>query len=239
MDRGLFQIARPVKWDILENFYKNVEGGLEKIDKMKRYCESDEEEKVFGKYSKSQLRYAEVNKKFLFDRLLKLNDEFEWTKENVDKLIRLDQHIRKLETEMYEKFVQIKQDLDSLIERGFDTYKDYQVEAKIDYDVSYVDNEERECKYDWLNNLLQDYADWHTLGWFTFGDGQKPDNPQDKEHFVYEAWGEWLKYDYFVENGITKYLCNLIEEPNMSLYSFSDIVNMDLRCFYVTYDISI
>ena len=48
----MFRLALPVKWNILENFYKNVEGGLEKVDKMKRYCESDEEENVFGKYSK-------------------------------------------------------------------------------------------------------------------------------------------------------------------------------------------
>ena len=89
MNRNMFRLACPVKWDVVENFYKNVEGGLEKVDKMKRYCEFNEEENVFGKYSKSQLRYAEVNKEFLFDRLLKLNDEFEWTKENVDKLISL------------------------------------------------------------------------------------------------------------------------------------------------------
>ena len=63
-----------------------------------------------------------MNKEFLFDRLLKLNDEFEWTKENDDKLIRLDLHIRKLETEMYQKFVQIKQNLDSLIAQGFNIF---------------------------------------------------------------------------------------------------------------------
>lgn len=102
--------------------FTNVEEGLEKVDKMKRYCESDEDDKVFGKYSKSQLRYARVNKEILFDRLLKLNDEFEWTKENDDKLIRLDLHIRKLETEMYQKFVQIKQNLDSLIAQGFNIF---------------------------------------------------------------------------------------------------------------------
>ena len=122
MSHNMFRLARPVKWDILENFYKNVEEGLEKVDKMKRYCEFNEEENVFGKYSKSQLRYARVNKEFLFDRLLKLNDEFEWTKENDDKLIRLDLHIRKLETEMYQKFVQIKQNLDSLIAQGFNIF---------------------------------------------------------------------------------------------------------------------
>ena len=63
-----------------------------------------------------------MNKEFLFDRLLKLNDEFEWTKENDDKLIRLDLHIRKLETEMYQKFVQTKQNLDSLIAQGFNIF---------------------------------------------------------------------------------------------------------------------
>ena len=33
MSHNMFRLARPVKWDNLENFYKNVEEGLEKVVK--------------------------------------------------------------------------------------------------------------------------------------------------------------------------------------------------------------
>lgn len=86
-------IAQPVKWNVLEDFYKGVEGDLDKLAKMKELCKFRAEE-YFGE---PRLREAEVNMEFLFDRRQKLNAKFTWTEENIDNLVRLDQHIRKLE----------------------------------------------------------------------------------------------------------------------------------------------
>jgi len=239
MNRNMYMIARHTDWKVLEDFYKGVEGGLEKVEKMKRYCDLKDDNDAIEPYYAYKMRYAEVNKEFLFDRYRKLNEEFVWTEENLDKLIRLDQHIRKLEYEMCQKFVEIKRNLDGLISQGFDVYKDYQVTGEINYDAMYIDDDEHEQKYDWLCGLLQDYADMRALDWFTFGDGQGPEDPHDNEICIFEAWGKWLKYDYFVKNGMTKFLCHLMDNMHHSLYSYSDIVNMDLRCFYLNYDISL
>ncbi|WP_295058171.1 hypothetical protein [uncultured Fibrobacter sp.] len=239
MNRNMYMIARHTDWKVLEDFYKDVEGGLEKVEKMKRYCDLKDDKDTIEPYYAYKMRYAEVNKEYLFDRYRKLNEEFVWTEENLDKLIRLDQHIRKLEYEMYQKFVGIKQNLDGLIAQGFDAYRDYQVTGEINYDAMYIDDDEHEQKYDWLCGLLQDYADMRALDWFTFGDGEDPEDPCDNENCVFEAWGKWLKYDYFVKNGMTKFLCHLMDNMHHSLYSYSDIVNMDLRCFYLNYDISL
>jgi hypothetical protein len=234
MNDHLMRIAFPVKWEVLENFYKDVDGGLEKVERMKKSCEIERDDHVF--YEEHELRYASVNFEFLYDRRRKLNAEFVWTEENLGKLIRLDQHIRKLEYEMYQKFVEIKRDLDGLIAQGHNVYKDYQVEGKIDYDEMYIDDEEHERKYDWPCRMLQYYANFKLLDWFSFGDGQEPEDPRD-ENCIFEAWGKWLNYDYFVKNGMTVFLCHLMDEFHWSLYSYSDIMNMDLRCFYLNYDI--
>jgi hypothetical protein len=137
MNSNVYMIARPVKWNVLEDFYKGVEGGLDKLTKMKELCKFRAEE-YFGE---PRLREAEVNKEFLFDRQQKLNAEFTWTEENIGKLVRLDQHIRKIE-----------------------------------YDAMYIDDKEHERKKDWVSGLLQDYTNWGLLDWFTFGDGDEPDD---------------------------------------------------------------
>ena len=239
MNRNMIMIARHTDWNVLESFYKGVEGGLEKLEKMKRYCDVRDDKGAIDPWYAHKMRYAEVNREFLLDRHRRLNEEFVWSEENLDKLILLDQHIRKLENEMYQKFVEIKRNLDGLIAQGFDVYKDYQVTGEIRYDAMYIDDDEHEQKYNWLCGLLQDYADTRALDWFTFGDGQEPEDPRDNENSVFEAWGKWLKYDYFVKNGMTIFLCHLMDDLHYSLYSYSDIVNMDLRCFYLNYNISL
>ena len=238
MNRNMYMIARPTDWNVLEDFYKDVEGGLEKLEKMKRFRDAKYDKNADEPCSAHDMRYAAVNWEFLLDRHVVLNWKFVWTEENLDKLTQLDQHIRKMEYEMYQKFVEIKRNLDGLIAQGFDVYKDYQVTGEIRYDAMYIDDDEHKQKYDWLCGLLQDYADTRALDWFTFGDGQEPEDPRDNENSVFEAWGKWLKYDYFVKNGMTIFLCHLMDDLHHSLYSYSDIVNMDLRCFYLNYDIS-
>lgn len=76
------------------------------------------------------------------------------------------------------------------------------------------------------------------LQWFTFGDGDEPDDPRTSEGYIFDAWGKWLEYDYFVKNGMTVFLCHLMDELNHSLYTYKDIVNMDRNCFYLDYEIS-
>ena len=205
---------------------------------MKLYCDC-KNDKVMPYFAHNMLHYADMNREFLLDRKIVLNSKFVWTKENLDKLIPLDQHIRKLEYEMYQKFIEIKQNLDGLIAQEFDVYKDYQVTGEIRYDVMSIDDDdEHKQKYDWLCELLQDYADMRVLKSFSFGDGQEPENPLNSENYVFEGKGEWLKYDYFVKNGMTIFLYHLMRDLHYSPYSYNDIVNMDLRCFYINYDIS-
>ena len=233
MNPHLIRIVRPVKWDILENFYKDIEGGVEKVAKMKMFCESDEKDDVFDPHKASQMRYALANYEFLYDRRRKMNDEFEWNEENKKKLVEFDTYIRKIEAEVYQTFLQTKKHLDGLIAQGHERYKDYQVEVKIApsnyWDIRGVD--------DWTAGLLMDYAGWEYLDSFTFGDGQDPENPFENDNAIIDAWDKWLEIKEFSEHGMTFYTDHLLTEPHWSLYSYSDIINMDLHQFFASYKI--
>lgn len=245
MNRNIYMLARHTDWKVLENFYKDLgDDGLKKVEMMKLYCDC-KNNKALPYFAHNMLHYADMNREFLLDRKIVLNSKFVWTEENLDKLILLDQHIRKLEYEMYQKFIEIKQNLDGLIAQGFDVYKDYQVAGEIRYDALYIDDDEHKQKYDWICELLQSYADFRALKSFTFGDGQEPEDPRNSENYIFEGKkgkcqrrSEWLNYDYFVKNGMTAFLYHLMVDLSHSLYSYNDIVNMDLRCFYINYDIS-
>ena len=86
---------------------------------------------------------------------------------------------------------------------------------------------------DWTRSLLRCHLDGQSLDWFTFGEGQEPDEGES----VFEPWDEWTKTVYFSGNGMTQYLCNLLELQSASLYSFADVVAMDPKSFRVSYNV--
>jgi len=236
MNSHMIRIAKPVKWAVIENFYKDVEGGSEKVAKMKAFCKSDRKGDLFDSYMASQMRYALVNYEFLYDRRQKMNAEFEWSEENKSKLVRFDNHIKNLQLEIYETFKQTKEHLDSRIDQGAARYKDYQVEAAIypgDYwDIQGVD--------EGIALMLMWFADWENMGITdSFGEGQSPTDPLDENSFATIcAWNGWLAIPEFVENGVTTFLDSLLCDAHVSLYSFQDIVNMDPKQFQVTYNVT-
>jgi len=47
MNDRLMRIAFPVNWKALENFYKDVDGGLEKVERMKKSCKIERNDRIF------------------------------------------------------------------------------------------------------------------------------------------------------------------------------------------------
>ncbi len=232
MIANIWRLGTRVEWKVLEAFYADVEGGPEKVEKMKRLCA--DADSLEGKC----LRVSEVNHEYLLDRWHKLNREFAWTDENVEKLARLDRRIRELEEEIERNAVRIKRDLDGLVANGGDFYRDYQVEAWIYYEpYDYLDDgdeEDRKPPEDaWTQGLLEDYLDGKMTEIVSFGDGQEPDRNE-----AFEAWGRWTEYGYFAKNGMTRYLCHLLETSSISLYSPSDVVEMKPEDFHARYEVS-
>lgn len=236
MNPNVMRLGVPVKWKALEDFYKTIENGAGKFKKLKAGYE---------KYN--ELSEARVNYEFLWERWIKINHEFEWTDEKIEKMIQLDKRIRELEYEMYLRFLETKKGLDTLIAQGANYLKEYQVEAKIEYD-SWLGREDEygetelektgiEQEEDWISCLLHCYVDWENIKNYTIGDGDEPQDPRGSDWFIFDAWGTWLNYDYFVENGMTIFLCHLIEEYHCSLFSFKDVLKLDPKCFYVSYKI--
>ena len=71
MNRNMYMIARPTDWNVLEDFYKDIDGGLEKVESMKKFCKIEQDDGVV--YEDCELQYASVNYQFLYDRRHKLN----------------------------------------------------------------------------------------------------------------------------------------------------------------------
>ena len=234
MDR--FMIFRTC-WEELEKFYKNVDGGLKKVERMKRFSDTSRRKKVFGKYYFTDYTPAMVNQAFLEDRRHMINKNFVWTKKRIEKLIHIDKRIRQLQNKIYNRFLQVQKDLGEKLDQGIRIYKDYQVVGIIKYDPAYCHKTGKEHACNWIDCRLSEYAAWETMNNYTFGDGDIVDNPHDSEHFIFDAWGRWLKYDYFVKNGMTILLDYIMSEHTWSLYSYLDIINMDVDCFYIDFDI--
>lgn len=236
MNLNATKLGYPVKWKVVENFYKTIKDGDKKLEKLK-----------VGYEKYNELSEAKVNYTFLWERWIKINHEFEWTDEKVEKMIQLDKRIRELEYEMYLSFLETKKGLDSLIAQGADYLKQYQVQAKIEYDP-WLGRKEECCKpkpektetekeEGWISSLLHNYVDWENIKNYFFDDGDVPKDPRNSDRFIFEAWGTWLNYDYFVENGMTIFLCYLIEETHRSLFTFKDVLKLDPKCFCVSYKI--
>ncbi|WP_308604959.1 hypothetical protein [uncultured Fibrobacter sp.] len=227
----------PIKWDVLERFYKTVDGGKEKLEKLK-----NTKELFDAIYNKTEFHYCFhrnkpyriwVHQEFLHDRREKLNHDFEWNDENKQKLVLFDRHIRDLQNEIYQTFLQTKEHLDGRIAQGFEHYKDYQVEAVI-HPGNYWDIQGAD---ELVATLLMGYADWENLCHAdTFGEGQSPTSPQDDRSTIC-AWKEMLYIPEFVENEVTMFLDSLLYDTRLSLYSFWDIANMDPRQFEVKYKV--
>lgn len=65
------------------------------------------------------------------ERRRKLNKAFVWTDENIKKLQKFNDHIRKTTEEAYKNLIQIKTDLEKKIQEGYKFYEDYDIDAKI------------------------------------------------------------------------------------------------------------
>ena len=224
LNTDIWRLGKRVEWKVLETFYADVDGGPEKVEKMKRLCA--DADPLVGR----RLQSAKVNHEYLLDRRRKLSGEVAWTDENVEKLARLDRRIRELEEEIERNAVRLKRDLGGLIASGGDVYRDYQVEAWIDYSPDDCDEEERKPPEDaWTLGLLERYLDGKMLVTVAFGEGEEPNRNE-----ALEAWGRWTKYGYFAENGMTFYLCQLLQ----SLYSPGDVVEMKPEDFHAKYEVS-
>lgn len=69
MNRNMYMIARHTDWKVLEDFYKDLEdGGLKKVEKMKRFRDAKYDENADEPGSAYDMRYAAVNWEFLIGR---------------------------------------------------------------------------------------------------------------------------------------------------------------------------
>lgn len=70
----------------------------------------------------------------LWERKKSLNAKFQWSPENVQKLLALNDKLFALMNELYDVEVKMARDLDGLIAQGKDYYKKYDIDGKLSYE---------------------------------------------------------------------------------------------------------
>ena len=61
--------------------------------------------------------------------------KFEWTEENVRRLLALNDAIMQKENKLYELFVNVNRDIEKLIVEGHSYYENYDIEATLSYEA--------------------------------------------------------------------------------------------------------
>ena len=61
--------------------------------------------------------------------------KFEWTDENVRRIIALNNALMEKENKLYELFVKVKNDIEKLIADGHSYYENYDIEATLSYEA--------------------------------------------------------------------------------------------------------
>lgn len=62
-------------------------------------------------------------------------NKFEWTDENVRRIVALNNALIEKENKLYELFVKVKNDIENLIAKGHSYYENYDIEATLSYEA--------------------------------------------------------------------------------------------------------
>ena len=122
-------------------------------------------------------RYDSNIKVELYRRKQLLNATFEWTPENTRKIIELNNYLWQLLRQIYDSMLKFKNDFDSWIASGDESYKGYTIYGEL----THINTEEvsmEECNL-WFN-MERITDNWETrlsFGWNPYGDIPEPIKP--------------------------------------------------------------
>jgi hypothetical protein len=167
-----------------------------------------------------QEKYHNLMSRILCERCHKLNDNFEWTNENKQKLLNVNDKITQVFEAAYNEALSVAHELEARIENNDAFIKDYEIEIKI---TTYI-NEKDSDGYtigDVIGNPVSGYYpinDSISHSSYERGPREKPLYLDKKLNWNHEYfWGEFD--DYYIGYGIHALL-------DTSEWSFQDIVNI-------------
>lgn len=91
----------------------------------------------------------------LYQRKIALNKCFEWSKENIQRILNLNDAVFQKYLEAYEKVHQVKNDLENLSKTGCSIYDDYRIECEVLFCPS---EEKYGCDYEIFETLENYHA---------------------------------------------------------------------------------
>ena len=172
------------------------------------------------------------------ERRRKLNEAFVWTEENIKKLQKFNEHVRKMTEEAYRNLIQIKTDLEQKIQEGYKVYEDYDIDAKISPTEGIING----CDKDIAFSISLD-EDWNLVNAHMHTDDR------DSVEMLENQLRETLEDDW--SNGE---LCDILHEHfqdvpmhylthhllcHSKYYAYEDVINTELSDLRVWYKISL
>lgn len=115
-------------------FIKKILRDLKLRKQAKQFFKFEEKsEKSSYKLDRKNLSNKTKLRRKLFIRKRQLNEKFEWTPENTQKIIDLNNGLFELYRKAYDQMVEIKKDLDAKIEAGNTAYEKYVINMELDF----------------------------------------------------------------------------------------------------------
>lgn len=151
-----------------------------------------------------------IRNRILYQRAKKMNDAFEWTSENKQKLLSVNEKFMRAFEDVYNRALSIANNMDR-IKQGDDDYID--IEIKI---TPYLENPFTFDFISW-NDLPYFIALWFPFGYISYNDDE-PIYLDRSQNWNIEYFGDVFKDDY---------ICYAIHELLDRHWSFSDIINIE------------
>jgi hypothetical protein len=207
--------------------------GLEKspfdvqLDKVRQYPVETLESlavKLYGERFNQQRSYKwDLLNIILHERVVKLNRNFEWTEENRDRFIRVNDKITHTFEKAYNEAVSIANELEKRLNSSDDFIQDYEIEIKIGL---YMGDEFYDADNGGIGFVLSEPESRHSPIYYSFGHSnleyslsEKPIYLDKSKNWNAEHLGNTFDSDYI------GYAIHALLDAD--LWSFKDIINID------------
>jgi hypothetical protein len=175
--------------------------------------------KLYEEYSRKNLiKDRRLLEMILLERFIKLNRSFEWTKENKERLIKVNDKITQVFENAYNEAVPIAKELENRLNNNDDFIKDYEIEIKLRLFMGDEFYDDGNCG---IGSVLSEMeSGYYPINYLLVHDlSEKPIYLDRSENWNIEYFGNTFDNDYI------GYAIHALLDT--SRWSFKDIININ------------
>lgn len=176
--------------------------------------------------------------KELRERRRKLNEAFVWTEENIKKLLKFNDHIRKMAEEAYNNIIQMMKDFEEKIREGHAVYEDYDIDAEIEPVKSIIHDLDQDTADGLYFNENWDVLNshWHADRRYSVEDIEKAKKENLEENWSNGELRDVLE-EHFQDVPMHWFTHHIISHSRC--YAYQDVLNIELSDLRIWYKVSL